>query len=190
MPHPGKVCRLVPRALIAALLCLVSGLAGYGLAVLAHRPEEPAPAPGERAARGDRALELAEVRRVTLRVSADSGAEAQLAEAEALLRNRLAAAGLAVVAPDEPFDAVVIARLESHHFRAFDVHGVAAELHLEGLHEVRIKGLPRLIPHDIWQAYTTRLVQPDTLPRESVQALDELVVHLVGAFQRARGGQR
>lgn len=190
MTAAGRVCPSVPRLIPAALLCLVSGLAGYGLALLAHREEPPAATPAERTAPGDRALELAEIRRVTLRVSADSGVEAQLADAKTLLRNRLAAAGLAVVAPDEPFDAVVIARLESHHFRAFDVQGVAAELHLEGLHEVRIKGSLRLIPHDIWQAYTTRLVQPDALPRESLHALDELVVHLSGALHRARAGQR
>lgn len=180
----------MPRVLLVAALCLVSGLAGYGLGLVAESGEPPAAARAERASPGERTLELAEVRRVTLRVSADSGAEAQLAEAETLLRNRLAAAGLAVVAPDEPFDAVVIARIETHHFRAFDIQGVAAELHLEGLHEVRIKGSLRLIPHDIWQAYTTRLVQAEALPRESVQALDELVVHLVGALHRARGGQR
>lgn len=178
------------RVLLVAALCLVSGLAGYGLALVAHREEAPPASAAERPAPGDRALELAEVRRVTLRVSADSGVEAQLAEAETLLRNRLAAAGLAVVDPGQPFDAVVIARLESHHFRAFDVQGVAAELHLEALHEVSVKGRTRLIPHDIWQAYTTRLVQPDALPRDSLQALDELAVHLAGALHRARGGQR
>lgn len=178
------------RLLPAALLCLVSGLAGYGLALVAHREEAPAAAPGEKASPGERALELAQVRRVTLRVSGDSGTEPHLAEADALLRNRLAAAGLTVAEPGQPFDAVVIARLESHHFQAFDIHGVAAELHLEAPHEVSVKGRPRLIPHDIWQANTTRLIQPETIPRESLQALDELLVHLAGALQRAREGQR
>jgi len=181
----------VYRALPVALLCLASGLAGYGLARLAHAPDAPLPPSGEgEPVPGERWLELAEIRRVSLRLSATTEVQPQLAEAEAVLRNRLALAGILVVPAGEPADAEVVAHLDSHHFSAFDAHGVAVELHLVGRHTVRVGGELRLIPHDIWQADTTRLVQPATIPREVVHSLDELVQQLVGAHARARAAKR
>lgn len=179
------------RPLAIALLCLASGLAGYGLAQLAQSPAVPlSPVAEGEPVPGERWLELAEVRRVTLRLSATTEVQPQLAEAETVLRNRLVLAGILVVPAGQPADAEIIAHLDSHHFRAFDAHGVAAELHLAGRHTVRVGGELRLIPHDIWQADTTRLVQPDAIPREVVQSLDELVQQLVGAHARARAAKR
>lgn len=187
-----RIWSVLSRALPIAPLVLLAALAGFGLGYLVADREPPQlpvaevvePVPGERA------LELAEVRRVQLRLSATDDVQAQLAEANALLRNRLAAAGLTVVDPGQPSDATVVAHLDSHHFSAFDAHAVAVELHLSGQHHVRISGELRLIPHDIWHADTLRLVQPDAIPREVVQSLDELAQYLTAAVQRARNGKR
>jgi len=184
----------MPRALLVALLCLLAGGVGYGLGSM--RASAPAnlvdiaaepdgdPIPGERS------LELAEVHRVTLCLSASTEVQPQLIEADALIRQHLAAAGVSVVEPGQPADAEVTTHLDSHHFRAFDAHGVAVELHLVGKHHVRLGDDLRLIPHDIWQSDTTRLVQPEAIPREVIQALDELVQHLVAARARARAAKR
>lgn len=182
------------RPVAIAPICLLAALVGFGLGYLVAgdgRPRSsPASEPTVEPVPGERALELAELRRVDLRLSATTEVQGQLAQAEALLRNRLAAAGLVVVAAGQPADATVTAHLDSHHFRAFDAHGVAVELHLVGRHQVKVGGELRLIPHDIWQSDTTRLVHLDSIPREVVQSLDELVQHMVSAIVRARDGQR
>lgn len=177
----------MPRAFLVTALCLASGLAGFALARFTQASSAPSPLPGEVApVRGERWLELAQVGRVTLRLSATTEVQPRLAEAETLLRNRLTLAGILPVPAGEPADAEIVVHLDSHHFRAFDAHGVAVELHLVRSHRVLVGGEPRLIPHDIWQADTTRLVQPDAIPREVVQSLDELVQQLIGAHTQAR----
>lgn len=180
--------RFLPVAAAFALTLV----AGFSLGYLASGEGREAPPvePPAEPVPGERSLELAEIRRVSLRLSATSEVRAQLAEAEQLLRNRLAAAGLTIAAPGEPSDATVTAHLDSHHFRAFDAHGVAVELHLVGRHQVKVGGELRLIPHDIWQSDTTRLVHPDSIPREVVQSLDELIQHMVSAIVRARAAPR
>ena len=180
------------RAATIALPCLLAALAGFGLGYLAA-DREPPPSPAAEVIEpvpGERALELAEIRRVQLRLSATDDVQGQLVEANTLLRNRLAAADLTVVDPGQPSDATVVAHLDSHHFSAFDAHAVAVELHLSGRHHVRISGELRLIPHDVWHADTLRLVQPEAIPREVVQSLDELAQYLTAAVQRARNGKR
>jgi hypothetical protein len=180
----------VPRALLLALLCLVSALGGYGLARLSVQPAHPEVAREPGVTSGERWMELLQVRRIALDLTATPDVRPQLAEAEMLLRNRLAEMGWVVAGAGEEADATLVGRLDAHHFRAFDVHGVTAELHLERGHRVTVDGQVRLIPHDIWQADATRLVRSDAIPREVLQCLDELVLHLHGALRRARVGQR
>lgn len=176
------------------LLLALGILATAGLAFLAGRwsaspaspvsPAEPLPVPGERS------LELAQVRRVVLRLSAATEVQDQVMQAEATIRNRLREAGVEVVPEKEPHDAVVWSHIDAHHFRAFDAFGVASELHLAANHKVRVDGELRVIPHDLWQSDTTRLVQQALIPNEVVQATDELAQHLANALRRARKENR
>ncbi len=171
---------------IVFLLVLVAAFAGFGLGRLSEAgepdvtPPEPLPVPGERS------LELAQVRRVTLRLSASTEVAAQIADAEATIRRRLLEAGILVVPSNQPHDAVVWGHLDAHQFRAYDAHGVAAELHLAADHKVIVDGEVRSIPHDLWQSDNMRLVQPDLIPREIVQSIDELASHLASALRRSR----
>lgn len=145
---------------------------------------EPMPVPGERS------LELAQIRFVTLRLSASTDVTGQIGDAEAVIRRRLGEAGVFVVPYSQPHDAVVWAHIDAHHFRAFDAHGVASELHLSADHKVQVDGELRVIPHDLWQSDTTRLVQKDLIPNEIVQATDELAQHLASALRRSRSADR
>lgn len=171
---------------ITFILVLVAALAGFGLGRLTGSdepkvaPPEPLPIPGERS------LELAQVRRVTLRLSASTEVAAQIADAEAVIRRHLLDAGVLVVPSNQPFDAVVWAHLDAHQFRAYDAHGVAAELHLAADHKVMVDGEVRSIPHDLWQSDNMRLVQPELIGREIVQSVDELAAHLASALRRSR----
>lgn len=171
---------------LALVLVLVAALAGFGLGRLSDSaepevtPPEPLPVPGERS------LELAQVRRVTLRLSASTEVTAQIADAEAAVRRRLHDAGVLVVPFNQPHDAVVWAHLDAHQFRAYDAHGVAAELHLAADHKVIVDGEVRVIPHDLWQSDNMRLVQPELIGREIVQSVDELAAHLASALRRSR----
>ena len=186
LPAAGVTIIKVRTAVVVILACLVAGAVGFGVgraaqpAVEPVRPAEPLPVPGERG------LELAEVKQVVLRLSATDRVSGQIAEAEATIRQRLAAVGIRVVSADEPHQALVWAHLDSHHFKAYDAHGVATELHLSADHKVNIGGQIRVIPHDLWQANTTRLVQPELVQREVVQATDELAQYLVAAIRRSR----
>lgn len=177
------------RLLLIFGITLISLLA-FGIGRWSVTPEakvaatEPMPVPGERS------LELAHVRFVTLRLSATDEVTAQIGEAEAAVRRRLGEAGVYVVPSNQPHDAVVWAHIDAHHFRAFDAHGVASELHLTADHKVLVDDELRVIPHDIWQADTTRLVQKELIPLEVVQATDELAQQLAGALRRARSVDR
>ena len=176
------------RVLVLFVLALA---AGFGLGRMTATPEVvPAPAPEPKAIPGERALELAQIRRVTLRLSASTLVNPQMVEAESAIRNRLGEVGIAIVPDDQPYDAVVWTHLDAHHFRAFDAHGVATELHLAVDHKVEVGGEVRVIPHDLWQSDTMRLVQPELIPREVVQTVDELASHLASAIRRAREQRR
>lgn len=173
------------------VLLILAVAAGFGLGRLTvAAPEVPAPAPEPKPIPGERSLELAQVRRVTLRLSASTLVNPQMVEAESAIRNRLAEVGVVIVPDDQPHDAVVWTHLDAHHFRAFDAHGVATELHLAVDHKVEVAGEVRVIPHDLWQSDTMRLVQPELIPREVVQTVDELASHLASAIRRARDQRR
>ena len=176
-------------------LYLISGiilisLFAFGIGRWSVTPEEKTAAAEPMPVPGERSLELAQVRFVTLRLSATDDVAAQIGEAEATVRRRLGEAGVYVVPFNQPHDAVVWAHIDAHHFRAFDAHGVASELHLTADHKVRVDDELRVIPHDIWQADTTRLVQKELIPREVVQATDELAQQLASALRRARSLDR
>jgi hypothetical protein len=172
---------------LAFLLVLAAALGGFALGRMAGgaepavvTPPQPQPVPGERS------LELAQVRRVTLRLSAATEVAPQIADAEATIRRRLHDAGVLVVPFNQPHDAVVWAHIDAHQFRAYDAHGVAAELHLAADHRVSVDGEIRVIPHDLWQSDSMRLVQPELISREIVQSVDELASHLASALRRSR----
>ncbi len=167
-------------------LVLLAALVGFGLGRLSDRAEPVVAAPEPLPVPGERSLELAQVRRVTLRLSASTEVAAQIADAEAAIRRRLHDAGVLVVPSNQTFDAVVWCHLDAHQFRAYDAHGVAAELHLSADHKVRVDGEIRSIPHDLWQSDNMRLVQPELIGREVVQSIDELAAHLASALRRSR----
>lgn len=145
--------------------------------------EKPSPAPGSRG------LELARLRRLAVRVGADDAVGNARKDVELTVSNRLAAAGFVIVAESEPSDAVVQVRIEGFHFSAYDEHGVGSEIHVVVPHAVEVDGLVRSIPHDVWQADAMRLARKERLDAEALALTEELLQHLLGAFDRAREGR-
>ena len=182
------------RGAIATLVCLVACLAFVlgritapqglpaGATSLAEK-SPPAPTPG------GRSLELARLRRLAVRVTSDDVVAGARADVDALLRNRLAAAGFVIVPESEEHDALVQARVEGFHFSAFDEFGAGSEVHVLGLHAVEVDGAVRLIPHDLWQSDAMRLARKDRLDAEALSLTDELLQHLVVAIEHAREGR-
>lgn len=181
------------RAVVILLVCLAA-LAGFVLGrTTASRvsavdmPELPARR--EAPAVGARALELARIKRVAVRVGSDDIVAGARRDVEASLRNRLAAAGFTVVAESEEHDVVVQVRVEGFHFSAFDEFGAGSEIHIVGVHAVEVDGAVRLIPHDIWQADAMRLARKDRLDAEALSLTEELLRHFLGAVEKARSAR-
>lgn len=135
---------------------------------------------------GGRGLELARLKRLAVRVTADDMVAGARGDVDATLRNRLATAGFQVVAETEDHDALIQARVEGFHFSAFDEFGAGSELHVVGVHAVEVDGVVRMIPHDIWQADAMRLARRDRLNAEALSLTEELLQHLLGAIERSR----
>lgn len=181
------------RAVAILLVCLAA-LAGFVLgrstAPRQANPDMPEPSVrGEAPVVGARALELARIKRVAVRVGSDDIVAGARRDVEAVLRNRLAAAGFVIVAESEQPDAVVQARIEGFHFSAFDEFGAGSELHLVGVHTVEVDGAVRLIPHDIWQADAMRLARKDRLDAEALALTEELLQHFLGAVDKSKSAR-
>lgn len=181
------------RATLVLLICASSAV-GFllGRHSVAVPPAAPATPPGldkPRPAPGTRGLELARLRRLAVRVGADDTVGNARKDVESAVRNRLAAAGYVIVPDGEPSDAVVQVRIEGFHFSAHDEHGVGSEIHVVAPHAVEIDGLVRTISHDLWQADAMRLARKERLDAEALALSEELLQHLLGAFDRAREGR-
>lgn len=173
------------------MVCLAA-IAGFALGrkTAPRGPAAAQPAAVEPAAAppvGGRGLELARIRRVSVRVTSDDVVAGARADVEASLRNRLTAAGFVVVGEAEEHDALVLARIEGFNFSAFDEYGAGSELHVVGMHIVEIDGAVKMIPHDLWQSDAMRLARKDRLDAEALSLTEELFQHLLGAFERSRG---
>jgi len=181
------------RAVAILLVCLsaaVGFVLGRSTAPRTARVEMPElPARGEAPAVGARALELARIKRVALRVGSDDVVAGARRDVETSLRNRLAAAGFAVVAESEEHDVVIQARIEGFHFSAFDEFGAGSEMHVVGVHAVEVDGAVRMIPHDIWQADAMRLARKERMDAEALALSEELLQHFLGAVDKAKSAR-
>lgn len=177
------------RGAIVLLACL-SALGGFALGrITAPSPvriDDASPAIADPKPPGGRGLELARLKRLSVRVNSDDVVSGARADVEAALRNRLAASGFQVVTEAEDPDAVIQVRIEGFHFSAFEEYGAGSELHVVAAHAVEVDGVVRMIPHDIWQADAMRLARKDRLNAEALSLTEELLQHLLGAIDRAK----
>ena len=188
---------MTPRAMsraVAILLVCLAALAGFVLGRAsaprsAHVDMPELPARDAAPVVGARALELARIKRVAVRVGSDDIVVGARRDVESSLRNRLAAAGFVVVPETEDHDVVLQARIEGFHFSAFDEFGAGSELHVVGVHAVEVDGKVRLIPHDLWQADAMRLARKERLDAEALALSEELLQHFLGAVDKAKSAR-
>ena len=181
------------RAVVTLLVCLAA-LAGFVFGrFTAPRPTRidppELPAAGEAPPVGARALELARIKRVAVRVGSDDVVAGARRDVESSLRNQLAAAGFVVVPESEDHDVVIQARIEGFHFSAFDEYGAGSEIHVVGVHAVDVDGAVRMIPHDLWQADAMRLARKERLDAEALALTEDLLRHFLGAVEKSKSAR-